>query len=283
VHDEIANLRAASYADLIDLIEGRVSEGHTLEYKGREALLEEFDIERGGNLISQKQSRDEIRRELSIDVSSFANADGGTIIYGAIENKKEHAATGFRGYDLNRPSKETLEQWIQGNIRPQIPGLRIHPVVIPGTAPVQVVYVVTIPKGTTCHQAGDQRYYRRDNFNRRVLYDDEIRDIQNRVSGPVLSIAFEPPPLHGFLDDSMKLKWDSSDEWSEPVVLHVIAHNDGATALYSSHRLYVQRPFPGPVDQQFSVFKPDPYVDAPPREDDRRGVERGAEPASGAV
>ena len=62
--------------------------------------------------------------EIAKDVSSFANSDGGVIIYGVTEQNQLPSKIDD-GVDHNRFSRERLEQIIQGNISPKIDGVEI--------------------------------------------------------------------------------------------------------------------------------------------------------------
>ena len=103
------------------------------------------------------------KKEITKDISAFANSDGGIIIYGMSEHPTDRHLPGTID-PVNRKdfSKEWLEHVI-GNIRPRIDNLIIHPVSIGGSNS-DVVYIVEIPQSHTAHQATDRRYYKRHNF-----------------------------------------------------------------------------------------------------------------------
>ena len=156
-------------------ITDKVEESLTLDYKAAAAIARS----------------DEKKREITKDVSSMANSDGGTILYGVAElaeRDRKHLPEKLDPVDRSEYSKEWLEQVING-IRPRIDGLLIHPVPI-GDSPVQVVYVVEIPKSTTAHQAKDYRYYRRFNFESVPMEDYELRDVLNRAVSPDVTVDF---------------------------------------------------------------------------------------------
>ena len=149
-------------ATLENLIKNGIQESTYLEYKACAALLEEYEItDRYGNIRKKTKPTDSIKREISKDVSAFANADGGTIIYGIIEKGHKPAALD-EGFDPNIISKEWLEQVINSNIERHIDEIVIHPIEI---AENRYVYVIEIPKSPTApHMAKDHRYYKRYNF-----------------------------------------------------------------------------------------------------------------------
>jgi len=160
-------------SDLLAIIKNGVEEAVDFEYKACAALTK----------------RDQSKTEISKDVSSFANSAGGIIVYGIIE--KDHKPECLdQGFDPAELTKEWLEQKIQGNIRPRIENVHINPVDLVNTHPGKVVYVITIPPGTTAHQASDKKYYKRFNFQSVAMEDYEIRDTMNRLKHPKIKAIF---------------------------------------------------------------------------------------------
>lgn len=87
------------------LIENEVEENIHLDYKDDKAL----------------QTNDKGKNDITKDVSSFANSDGGIIVYGLSE--KDHKPNSISPLDGNGFTKERLDQII-ANIQPHIKGLR---------------------------------------------------------------------------------------------------------------------------------------------------------------
>jgi schlafen family protein len=147
-------------------IDGQIEENWGLEYKAAAGL--------------DKLKKDEITK----DVSAFANAAGGTIIYGVREFKEEgkkHLPEKIDPVDRREFSKEWLEHII-GNIQP-----RLNPIIYPvklSSVDEHVAYVVEISQGTTAHQSTDGRYYKRQNFEVVRMADYEIRDVMQRRTQP---------------------------------------------------------------------------------------------------
>jgi hypothetical protein len=135
------------------------------------------------------------KKEISKDVSAFANSDGGVIIYGISEfNEPEKSHLPEKIDPINRTeySKEWLEQVINSNISPKIKGIKIFPIQIGEPEDNKSIYVVEIPQSDTAHQAKDRRYYKRYNFESVAMEDYEIKDIINRTNKTDIIISFEP-------------------------------------------------------------------------------------------
>jgi len=131
------------------LVADKIEEGPTLDYKAAAAL----DRNDQGKKV-----------EVTKDVSVFANAAGGTIIYGIREHSdhaRKHLPERLDPIDRRACSREWLDQII-GQVSPRIAEVRIFPVAV-GSADWEGCYVVEIPQGRTAHQARDLKYYRRYN------------------------------------------------------------------------------------------------------------------------
>lgn len=160
---------------LLALIANKVEEHTGLDYKAAEAL----------------DGTDRRKIEITKDVSAFANAAGGTIIYGIKEHDDPALAHLPKSLDPVKAaafSRERLDQ-IVGSVRPKIDGVKISSVPV-DAAGSEVCYVVEIPQGATAHQAKDFRYYRRRNFVSEPMEDYEVRDIMMRLRHPLIGIDF---------------------------------------------------------------------------------------------
>lgn len=165
-----------------EYIKAKAEEGITLEYKAAGAL----------------EITDSKKKEITKDISAFANAGGGIVIYGIKEyddKEKRHLPERLDPIDRIKFSREWLGQVIN-NIRPRIEGLQIHPISVnEDKSTNKVVYLVKIPQSTTAHQATDLKYYRRYNFERLAMFDHEIRDVMNRGVKPNAEVEFAPMPI----------------------------------------------------------------------------------------
>jgi hypothetical protein len=158
--------------DLEGLISGSVAESLELDYKASLAL----------------ERSEHQKKELSKDVSAFANSAGGVLIYGILEKENRVADSIDKGSDPGDISREWIDQVITSTIHPRIAGLRIHQVPLNRCSPGKVAYVVEIPPGHTAHMASDNRYYKRHNFHSRPMEDYEVRDVMHRDVAPCLQL-----------------------------------------------------------------------------------------------
>jgi hypothetical protein len=102
--------------DIDNLITAGTNESSSLEYKQCSALRTQGIACRVQDQalveMDHTQSKDKIVSEISKDVSSFANADGGTIIYGIVEDKHLPFCIDPHPFDPSELPKETLENII---------------------------------------------------------------------------------------------------------------------------------------------------------------------------
>ena len=187
------------------LIRDGVEENLHLDYKAAGALE---------NIDSKK-------KEISKDVSAFANSDGGTIIYGIREfneDEKRHLPQSIDPVDGSVITKEWLEQVINSRVSPRIRDVNITPVQVSDPELNNVIYVVDIPKSDTAHQASDKRYYKRFNFLSEMMEDWEIKDIINRQTKTNIDIYFESRPSKKTIEKRIRENQDFSFDliiWAE--------------------------------------------------------------------
>ncbi|PKB16699.1 helix-turn-helix domain-containing protein [Flavobacterium sp. 5] len=158
---------------LQNLIENQIEESLHLDYKA------------SGSFGKQNDKTSEISK----DVSAMANADGGILIYGIIEDENnKHLPKEIQPIKRKEYPKEWLEQIINDKIQPRINGIEIFSISIENE---YVIYIVEIPKSDTAHQAADKKYYKRFNFLSTAMHDYEIRDIFNRAKNPQIHLEFK--------------------------------------------------------------------------------------------
>lgn len=143
--------------DVKDLIDNEIEESIHLDFKDAQAL----------------DKSDGKKKEISKDVSAFANSDGGIIIYGIKE--ANHKANSITYIDGHLFTKEWLEQTVSSSIQRRISNLNIYPVRNNGNVN-ETVYIVKIPKSyDTPHLCKDKRFYKRFNFESVPMEEYEIR------------------------------------------------------------------------------------------------------------
>lgn len=190
--------------DEIDaLIENEVAEGRQIEYK----------LELPGN-------SDKDKREFLADVSSFANAAGGDLLYGVEEDEGvPKAAPGLAGINVDAEILR-LNQIHLAGIDPRIPGVQIEPVDGFEDGPVLVVRVPdswASPHMVTFKNLS--RFFSRTSAGK---YQLDVREIRAAFA---LSDAL-PERVRRFRDDRLaKIVADEtpvSIEAPSRVVLHVV-------------------------------------------------------------
>lgn len=133
-----------------------------------------LDFKAAGSL----ENTDSKKREISKDVSSFANSAGGIIIYGIKED--DHKADSFDFINGREITKEWIEHVIDSNINRRIPDLVIYPIRFDDDLE-KSIYLIKIPESfATPHMASDKRYYRRYNFQSVPMEEYEVRNLFNK-------------------------------------------------------------------------------------------------------
>lgn len=204
------------------MIEEQVPEDLHLDYKEKGSLLATV---RGSNR-PDKQKRAE---DISKDVSSFLNSDGGVLVYGVPETQDPNltggspvpggAEIGFLREDIR---KETIEDLITSNIQPK-PGPELFRVVeVPFGDDGRVVFVVEVAVGVGgVWQAKDKRYYRRFQFKAEPMEHYEIELVRNRSLAPDLRLVFG-------INDRWETEMSNLEYLSrrgEELLIHVGVHN----------------------------------------------------------
>jgi hypothetical protein len=157
--------------DINSLISNEVEESIHLDFKDALAL----------------GRSDNKKKEISKDIASFANSDGGIIIYGIKEENHKASLISFINGD--EYTKEWIDQLVNSTIQRRIPELKIFPIRFDGDIK-KTVYVVKIPKSLeTPHLSRDKRYYKRFNFESVAMEEYEIRQLYDRREKSILKIA----------------------------------------------------------------------------------------------
>ncbi|WP_072633180.1 AlbA family DNA-binding domain-containing protein [Pandoraea sputorum] len=153
----------ANQADLEQLIAERAQEGPHLDFK-RE-LPSVWD--------------NGARHELLADVSAFANAGGGDLVYGIAENDQGEAATLVPGIENPDETARRLADFLLNGVEPRMPGVQVHPVpVVLGTGSGHA-FVVRVPQSWAGpHRVRtNNKFYIREGNRKRELDIPEIRGL----------------------------------------------------------------------------------------------------------
>jgi len=155
------NIEKITEEDLQGLVDNTVVERKTLEYK--QALP--------GNTDSDK-------KEFLADVSSFANASGGDLIYGITEDKKTGIPKSLDGIDVDSPDHEILrlENMIRCGIEPRIPSTITEPIKLSNS---KFALIIRVPKSwVSPHRVilgGHDKFYSRSSNGKYPLDVGELR------------------------------------------------------------------------------------------------------------
>lgn len=156
--------------DIYSLINNEVEESVYLDFKSGEAL----------------GKSDGKKKEVSKDVASFANSDGGIIIYGIRET--DHKAGSISYIDGNVYTKEWLEHIINATIQRRIDEIEIIPI-RENNEIDKTIYLVKIPKSMDApHMSRDKRFYKRFNFESVAMEEHEIRQLYGKRAKSKLRI-----------------------------------------------------------------------------------------------
>jgi hypothetical protein len=130
---------------------------------------------KSGDALSKLDAK---KKEISKDVSAFANSNGGIIIYGV--NEINHKASELSFVNGNEFTKEWLEQVISSTIQRNIPDLKIFPIRKNGKIE-NTIYVVQIPESIEApHIAKDKKFYKRYNFESVAMEEYEVRNLYGK-------------------------------------------------------------------------------------------------------
>ena len=156
------NIEQITKEDLQALIDNSVVERKTLEYK--QAL---------------PSNSDSGKKEFLADVSSFANASGGDIIFGMVEDKKTGAPKSLDGLSIENPDQEILklDNIIRTGIQPRLPSVTISPPIT--LANQRFALVIRVPKSwSSPHRVilgGHDKFYSRSSNGKYPLDVGELR------------------------------------------------------------------------------------------------------------
>lgn len=153
-----------SYSDIERLVEQRVPEGRLLDYKRQLPSGNSADI-----------------KELLADVTSFANASGGHLIYGITTKKIEGQNTDIPDQILGLGSinieQETLrlDNLLRTSIQPRIIGIRVKAITAKAKPPVIVILIPQSLNAPHIIANGSHKFFSRTSAGKYPLDITEIR------------------------------------------------------------------------------------------------------------
>ena len=160
--------------EINNLIVEKMQESLYLEFKNSKAITRQNDA----------------KKELVKDVTGFANADGGRIVYGIGETKENGIVTAgalapLTSEDIN---KDWVAAVIRDNTSPRFHNFDIHEVLVEGGR----VLIVDVRAGGTAYQnLLDHRYYQRSGAATVPITDFQIRDLMARSAKPQTEVSLK--------------------------------------------------------------------------------------------
>lgn len=226
--------------DVQRLIVQKEKESAYLEYKSCLALL----------------NNDKSKNEISKDVSAFANAGGGTIIYGIVEEDGIPIEID-EGFAHSEIDKEWLDQVINSRIRRKIDGVKIHQIPLDNVSGDRVIYLVSIPQSRRApHQAWDKKFYTRRNFLSEPMEEYEIRDIFMREDTPyvTLDMFFR---RHGARIERFPLSLVNPETLHSLEINGILKNEGGGEVQYAAITLYIHSKLLSPQSlKKNTMFRP---------------------------
>lgn len=131
---------------------------------------------------------DRAKTELVTDVTAFANAGGGTVIYGVTEAQRngQSFADAISPVTDARVTQDRLRDIIHSNTDPSLSGFSITTIAANGGS----IFVIEVDEGDTAYQnKRDQRFYSRVDASAHPMYAFAIRDVMNRRTRPHVEAA----------------------------------------------------------------------------------------------
>lgn len=152
-----------------------------LDDQAQEGLYLEF--KRGIALASSNASR----QELVKDCTGFANASGGTILYGIVEEEVDEVpvAAALSPVAVQGIGGDWITNILRSNSSPPLSRFEITELPVSGGR----VIVIEIEASSTAHQnLLDRKYYQRAGRTTEPMVDFQIRDVMNRQLRPEIRV-----------------------------------------------------------------------------------------------
>ena len=162
----IKNIAEVTEQDLQDLVDNSVLESKTLEYKQSLTVIKDLE-----------------KKEFLADVSSFANASGGDLIYGISQDRNTGAPKSLDGLSIPNIDQEItrLENIIRDGIRPRIPSITQTPITLSNTN--NIALIIRVPRSwNKPHRVvfkNDGKFHARNSNGKYLLDVGELRIMFN--------------------------------------------------------------------------------------------------------
>ena len=208
-------------SELKRMLEEQQPEDLHLDYKDKRSLLPPG---RGGSGMDKQKRADDVSK----DISSFLNSDGGVLIYGVPETDDPNATGGTPaaplpvdscspdkiGFERGEITKETIENLITSNIQPK-PGPDVFQIV-EVKLDDRIFFIVEVEVGIgDVWQARDKRYYKRFHYKAEAMEHYEVNMVRGRDTSP-----------------NLKLVFGLSDRWEKKGPPYVTGDIDGNDTVY---------------------------------------------------
>jgi len=153
-----------------------------LATKAQEGLY--LDFKRGDALAANNDAP----KALVKDCTGFANANGGTIVYGIAEDEVDgNNVAGSVSPVTSNLGKDWISEVLRNRTSPPLTRFEVTEIALPKDA--GRVVVVEIEPSSTAHQSlFDHKYYQRAGAVTAPMVDFQIRDVMNRRSRPEVGI-----------------------------------------------------------------------------------------------
>jgi len=148
------------------LKENQIAEGKHLEYK-----------------LTLPSGKYDDKKEFLADVSSFANSDGGTIIYGIREDKG--IPSEITGMQIENSDAEILrlDNILRTSMEPRIIGVYLHPLMLSNSRYLIIVYIPrSFNPPHVVNFQGHWRFYSRNSAGKYPLEVSELRSLMTLSS-----------------------------------------------------------------------------------------------------
>lgn len=133
---------------------------------------------------------DKAKTELITDVTAFANAGGGTVIYGIKEEQRDGKSVASAIAPVTDVSitQDRLRDIIHSNTDPAMRGFSIVRIGADGGS----IFVIEVAEGDTAYQnKRDFKFYDRVDASAHPMYAFAVRDVMNRRTHPHVSVKLK--------------------------------------------------------------------------------------------